>query len=310
MDLLREIRADGYPTDYLAARVRGRRAGLLAADRRVRTAGEAPAESDAAIWDALLAEFDWLRRQMNPSLRNVFAPVFTLFSIKTLVLCLRSMAAEQRDALERLLRHELLGTELRDALQRAPGTGTAVAIVAAAIAPSLGDARGAEQAYAESGLKGFESKLTRDYLQHVTSTRPHRAVRRFFAAFIDLRNLMTLYKHLRWQIDDPAAFVPGGTLDTGRLREASAQGDGEYLDSAVRRVTGEPAAPAAAGQVALESRLLASLTRMLRKAGRDGDDVDLVLDYVWCTYVHARNRALCLHAGGMDAEVLQPELVA
>jgi len=212
--------------------------------------------------------------------------------------------------LERLLRHELLGTELRDALQRAPGTGTAVAIVAAAIAPSLGDARGAEQAYAESGLKGFESKLTRDYLQHVTSTRPHRAVRRFFAAFIDLRNLMTLYKHLRWQIDDPAAFVPGGTLDTGRLREASAQGDGEYLDSAVRRVTGEPAAPAAAGQVALESRLLASLTRMLRKAGRDGDDVDLVLDYVWCTYVHARNRALYLHAGGMDAEVLQPELIA
>ena len=310
MDLLREIRGDGYPADYLAARVRGRRAALLAADRAVRTAGGAAAESDAAIWDALLAEFDWLRRQMNPPLRQVFAPVFVLFSIKTLVLCLRSKAAEQRDALDRLLRHELLGEELRDALRRAPGTGEAVGIVAAAFAPALGGARGAEQAYSESGLKGFESRLTRDYLRHVTSTRLSPAIRRFFAAFVDLRNLMTLYKHLRWQIDDPAAFVPGGTLDAARLRAASAKGDSAYLDAAVGRLTGEPVAMAAAGEVALESRLLASLTRVLRKAGRDGDEVDLVLDYVWSTYVHARNRALRLHADGMDAAVLERELVA
>jgi hypothetical protein len=66
----------------------------------------------------------------------------------------------------------------------------------------------------------------------------------------------------------------------------------------------------AAGEVALESRLLSHLTRLLRMRGREGDDVERILDYVWGLYVHARNRALRLHAGGVDAGSLERELIA
>jgi vacuolar-type H+-ATPase subunit C/Vma6 len=310
MEPLRDIPADGYPTDYLVARLRGRRAPLPAAERGRQPPAAAEAGSDEAIWDALLAEFDWLRRQMNPRLRSVFAPVFTLFGIKTLVLAVRSKAAERHAAVERLLRHELLADDLRAALLRAPDPGTAVAVIADAFAPALGDARGLGAAYAAGGIKAFEARLTRDFLVQVAAADLHPAVHRFFEAFIDLRNVMTLYKHLRWGIHDAAAFVTGGALAAPRLAQASSSGDAASLDACIGELTGDAGAATAVGEVALESRLLSWLTRRLRKAAREGDACDLVLDYIWSVYVRARNGALRLHAGGLDAATLERELIA
>jgi len=310
MEPLRDIAADGYPTDYLVARVRSRRAALLAAGRRGRPPGLEDAASDEAIWDELLTEFDWLRRQMNPPLRSVFAPVFTLFGIKTLVLALRNKAAERHAAVGRLMQHELFADDLREALVSAPDVGSAVAAVVDAFTPALGDARGLAAAYADAGLKGLETRLTRDFLGSAASIRSPPAIERFFAAFIDLRNVMTLYKHLRWGFHDAAAFVPGGTLATARLSTASASGESRRLDDFVREIAGDAAPAMAAGEVALESRLLSHLTRMLRKHGREGDDVERILDYVWGLYVHARNQALRLHAGRIDAGSLERELIA
>ena len=309
MEPLRDIAADGYPTDYLVARVRSRRAALLSAARHGQPPGPRDAASDEAIWNELLTEFDWLRRQMNPRLRSVFAPVFTLFGIKTLVLALRNKAAERHAAVRRLMQHELFADELRDTLVRAPDVGSAVAAVIDAFAPAPGDAHGLAAAYAEGGLKGLETRLMRDFLGSAASIRSPEAIQRFFAAFIDLRNVMTLYKHLRWGFQDAAAFVSGGTLGIARLSAASATGDSRCLDDLVRETAGEAAPAMAASEVALETRLLSHLTRLLRKRGRQGDDVDRILDYAWSLYVHARNRALRLHAGRTDTGSLERELI-
>jgi len=307
---LRDIGADGYPTDYLAARVRGRRAQLLATERGGRPARAAEVNSDEAIWDGLLTEFDWLRRQMNPRMRAIFAPVFTLFGIKTLVLAVRSKAAERHASVERLMQHELFADDLREALVAAPEPSAAVAAITGAFAPLIGDARGIAAAYAEGGVKAFESRLMRDFLASVAAARLHPAIRRFFEAFVDLRNVMTLYKHLRWGIHDAAAFVAGGTVPVARLAEASSRGDHACLESCAGELLGPAAIAAAAGEAFLESRLLSRLTERLHKAGRQGDECDLVLDYVWSVYVQARNRALRLHAGDVGAETLGRELIA
>lgn len=306
MELLRDIPSDGYPTDYLVARVRSRRAELLG--RRPRAATPRPAEpmSDESIWSELLAEFDWLRTQMNPGLRRCLALVFTLFAIKTLVLCLRNKAAERHGTVGRLLGHDLFADQLRDALTAAPDVGSAVALVAQA----FGDARGLASAYAAGGLKEFESRLMRDFLARAVTAPAHPAVRRFFVAFIDQRNVMTLYKQLRWAFQDASAFVAGGTLETARLVEGAGRGDNACLDACVREVAGDEAPVAPATEVALESRLLSSMTRALRRSAREGDAVELVLDYVWEVYVHARNSALRLHAGNVDDVVLEQELIA
>lgn len=310
MGLLREITADGYPTDYLAARVRGRLAGLRPALGRVPAAEDEGLSSDAAIWDALLQEFDWLRRQMNPALRLAFAPVFTLFAIKSLVICLRNRAAERSAAAAQLLRHDLFAPDLRDALLRARDVVAAVEALAAALGPVVGDPRGLAQAYAVGGLKEFETQLTRDFLQQLATARLLPAIRRFFEAFIDLRNLMTLYKQVRWGFEDPAALLAGGRLDPARLREAAARRDEAWLEARAQELAADSKPVLASTESALESRLLSHLTRELRQSARTGDATDLLLDYVWSLYVAARNRSLCLHAREVDRDLLEREFVA
>lgn len=310
VDVLRDIEADGYPTDYLVARVRGRRARLRATEGPGHARQPVGPASDEAIWGALLDEFDWLRRQMNPGLRRTFAPVFALFAIKTLVLAVRNKAAERHSAVEHLLGHELFGEELRAALVGAPDAPAAVAATAAALAPTLGDSRGLVAAYAEGGLKAFESRLTRDFLTRVATSRQHPVIRRFFTAFIDLRNVMTLYKHLRWGFHDARAFLSGGGLAVEQFLEASSRGDRACLDACVRELAGTGVVVSASDEVALESLLLSQLTRRQHEAGRKGNDCALILDYLWSVYVQARNRALRLHAGDVDENVLARELIA
>lgn len=310
MDLLRDIASDGYPGDYLVARVRARQTTLTRDWRGASARRPLQAASDEAIWDGLLQELEWLYRQMDRRMRARLAPVFALFEVKTIVLCLRNGLAMRREEVERLLRHSLLADGVKDALRAGPGTAATISALAAAAAPSLGEASALEAAYAEGGLKDVETRLMRCYLSRVVARRMVPPVRAFFVAFIDLRNLMMLYKKLRWQIAEEPAYLPGGSIGADRLREAGSGDAPGGLDALLRESIGRAAPPLAAGETALESRLLGDLTRRLHAAAGEDEDLGLLLDYAWRLYVEARNRAIVLHAGGLDPATLARELIA
>ena len=97
MELLRDIASDGFPTDYVIARVRARRAALTREWRAELARKAAPSASDEAIWDGLLGEYAWLYGQMDGRMRARLAPVFALFELKTLVLCLRNVDAGRKE---------------------------------------------------------------------------------------------------------------------------------------------------------------------------------------------------------------------
>ena len=187
---------------------------------------------------------------------------------------------------------------------------TAVASIAVALEPADDAAGSLRRAYAEAGLKGFETRLTRNYLGCVSNARLHPPVREFFAAFVDLRNLMTLYKQLRWEIVDAEAFLPGGTIDVPRLQRIGAARDTAGLDLLVREIAGRAAPPLATAEGSLETILLGSLSRRIRSLSREEDPVGTVLDYAWRVYIHARNQSLLLHAAHLDSAELEKELVA
>lgn len=310
MELLREIAADGFPTDYLLARIRGRRVALAARWRAARAHGLPPGTTDAQIWEALLAEFEWLYAQMNRPLRRRLAPVFGLFELKTIVLCVRSKAAHRSSEIAGLLARSLLADALRQALAREPDVRATVVAVAEIVARDAPPVREAAAAYASHGLRGFEDGLMRGYLAQAAATRLHPLVRQFFAAFADLRNLMILYKQLRWGVADAAAFVGGGALAASRLEGVLAAKDLAGVDALARDAAGVTALPAAASEGALETVLLASLTRRLRQWGRASEDVGLILDYLWRNYVQARNLAVLFHGAELGAGTLERELIA
>jgi vacuolar-type H+-ATPase subunit C/Vma6 len=310
MELLRDPATDGFPTDYLLARIRGRRAALAADWRALRAHGLAPGTTDERIWEALLAEFEWLYGQMNRALRQRLAPVFELFELKTIVLCVRSKAAHRSSEIERLLARSLLAAPLQEALRHEPDVRSAVAAVTELAARGAAPVREAGSAYASHGLRGFEDGLMRGYLAQAAASRLHPVVRQFFAAFIDLRNVMILYKQLRWDVAEGAAFISGGTIEPSRFERALARREPAAVDDLVKQATGRGAVPAAASEGALETVLLSSLTRRLRQAGRDSEDVGTILDYLWRTYVHARNLAVMFHGRELDAGTLERELIA
>lgn len=246
---------------------------------------------------------------MNRRLRDIFAPVFLLFELKTIVLCLRNKAIQRTVNIEILLARSLLAEHLQELLRREADVRSTIAALTDALAATAKSFRELESAYAEEDLKGFENSLMRAYLQHVFEKRLHRVIKEFFLSFVDVRNIMILYKQLRWEIEDGSPFISGGAIEPACFQEILARKDPAELDALVTRVTGLKTLTIASTEGAVETALLASLTRKLQKTGREFAHVGLILDYVWRIYIHARNLAVLYHGNGLDAETLERELV-
>ena len=264
--------------------------------------------SDESIWGALLEEFEWLHGQMNPRLRTTFAPVFVLFELKTIVLCLRNNAIGKGARVDALLRRSLLAEPLQQGLRAGDTIESAVVAVTDVLTTATEAFGDLQSAFAEEGLKGFERNLVRDYLQHLTAQRMHPVLNMFFRRFIDLRNMLLLYKHLRWDVEDGAAFIAGGTVEASRLHHILAHKDMTALDALVMEA-GIGRTPPAASEGILETMLLRSMTKRLRKSSREYEDVGLILDYVWHLYTQARNLAVLYHGRDIETGILERELI-
>jgi vacuolar-type H+-ATPase subunit C/Vma6 len=274
-------------------------------------AGAAPATSDEAIWGAMLREFDWLHRQMDRKLRARFAPVFALFELKTIVLCLRNKAIERTAEVDRLLARSLLAESMQRALRSGAQIDATVGAVIDALAATHQGFRELEAAHAEEGFKGFENALTRIYLQQVVEAPLAPLIRQFFALFIDMRNAMVLYKQLRWGVGETSPFIAGGSIAPEPFEQTLARKDHAGLEALVKEATGLLSVPMAANEGALETVLLRTITKKLREIGRAtaGSLDALVLDYVWRLYVQARNLAILHHARDVARETLEQELI-
>lgn len=300
----------GFPSDYLVARVRGRRAALVKDWRGLIETGAAAGVAEEESWGGLLRELDWVHRQMEQGLRETFAAVFVLFELKTIVLCLRNRSVENATAAADLLRQSLLSDDVKDALREPGDVQSTIAELAGELAVA-GEAFGHLGAvYAKSGLRGFEDGLLRAFSE-VATGQQHGAIDDFLVTFVDLRNVMILFKHLHWEMGEPAPFLTGGRIEGARLARILArrsQPESDF-DRLVQELTGLARAPAAEDQAGLETVLLRTMTDRLRKAARESEDVGVILDYLWRVYVQARNLAVLHHAADLSAERLERELI-
>jgi hypothetical protein len=272
-------------------------------------AGEGPVASEEDSWAGLLSELGWIHRQMHDRLRQTFAPLFGLYELKTIVLCLREKAVENSAVVAALLGPSLLSEPMKKALRDPADTRSTIANVVDVLARIGGGFANLDAAYAESGLRGFEDGLLRAFLEQAASERYHPRIDDFFCAFVDLRNVIILHKHLRWSMDAPAPFVDGGRVERERLTRILKDRSEPDFGRLVKELTGLPEAPSAADEAGLETVLLRSLTSHLRRLGREDEAVGLILDYLWRNYVQARNLAVLHYGAGLGAQRLENELI-
>ena len=320
MELLNRTESRDYPPDYLQARISGRRTALIsdweplivAVDpfaalpvsplRRAMT-GHSPEDG----WKNLLRETAWLYRQMDRRLRHIFSPLFGWIELRTLTLCLRHLPEEQAGKIEELLQSSLLSAGLQKVLRGGGEQADVLTAVTRLLATDGRQKRRLTTVYHQEGLAGFERELTDLYLAETAASRLHPLIRDFLACLIEARNIIILYKHLRWRISTPPVFIAGGKSDVATLVKLAKRANQEELLLLMRKLTGTKMAITTVESV--ERLLLAWITRRVRRRGREPLQPGAILAYLWRFYLEARNLGLLSYCHGAERELLRTELI-
>jgi vacuolar-type H+-ATPase subunit C/Vma6 len=317
MELL-TVHSKGYPDDYLFSRVRGRKVFFITEwlellysphplddlkSSHYRYFFEKHSAEGIGQW--LTEEFQWIYYQMSRNMQIIFSPFFLYYEIKhTLFPCFRyGMRKDREEAVGKLLHISLLSDRVKTVLERR-------------------DVKGIEQIFLTlsarfKGLRGLftapdrfltlEQKFMHVYLEHTVQSDIHPVLKQFFVSLIDIRNIRTLLKHVRWHIPGIPSFVRGGTIDEARCKKLYDMHDLSEIRTLVSRLThmdiqeDDPAV--------FERALLRGLSKKVQKAGRDPLGVGLLLDYLWRCYIQALNIRIVLHRGDAKKEMLEGSLI-
>lgn len=276
MDLLAPPPLAEMPAETLLVRLRSQRAAL----DRIGSAERTVAPGEMLTW--LLPRLDCrLRRTLNPYLQIV--------AMRVLVVALRHRLAGITPP-PALLRQPWLAGGLRP-LVEAPGEAeTVVNRLAATLTDSYPFARNLARVYRDQGPGAVETTLTAGVLGQAVGRAREPVVLMTARFLVDVRNLLAMLRHWRWQLHQPPPLLAGGEVAAPQLAKVWAGNDRRTFDRLAERLS--PGWPPDLEPRSAEHHLLNGLGRRLRHAGRDPLGVGVLLDTLWRSEVAARNHAL------------------
>ncbi len=321
MDLLKSFEFEGYPDDYLLSRIKGRRVYLITNWQQLLYSTKPFEElkssfykdffekdSQERIWEWFSMEFQWVYLQMNRKLRNIFSQFSLYFEIeKTLLPCLRyKLRIDEEGTVERLLSTSLLSYEITKAFKKGDLFSVLECLEDSFI--YLTDSfAGLKEIYLKDGLMAVEQKFICTYLEYVVRSETHHILKNFFIALIDIRNTLTMLKHLKWNIYTPPAFVSGGNFEMKKLKKIVEKHEVSCASKYISRLTGTKTAEN--DPSVIEALLLKRLTTALKNTGREPSGVGLILDYLWRCYIQSLNLRTILYGSSIDKESIDKELI-
>jgi vacuolar-type H+-ATPase subunit C/Vma6 len=314
VELLQKPADRGYPADYLLARIRGRRAGLIR-DWRPFLYGPAlsgplppgTAGPREGTGDNLMREYQWVYRQMNRQLREIFQLFFLYAELRTIFICLRRITDKKSGALGELLAGSLLSDSVKKVLLAGDDLKAAVAGIERLFLPLSPAFSGLAPVLETGGLRGVEQALVGRFLENAAGSAPHPVMKTFFSRLIDARNIMSLTKFLLLELKTPPARVPGGTISGRRFAETARTENVLALGALVREKTGVPLERPEPAQV--ERALYLGMTRWLKRSGRDPFGAAPILDYLWRCSIEAMNLRVLHQGRDLEREVVAAEMV-
>lgn len=317
--LLQPIDNSGYPVEYLTARIAVRKSRLTSDYRSLLVAADPLAavspgsfladvseRSAEGVWEAMLAEYRWVYRQMDTVVRKRFTPFFIWLELKTIVLCLRNMQAGRSRDNETILHSSQLSSLVKSMLAAGSDLPEAVARLETTLVIFSPIFSGVAKIFKEGGVPGLEIWLNDAWFHWAGETTLHPALREFFAILVDFHNMMRLDKALRWKVAQAPDFLKGGRIRRRLFVDTLARGDRTAFAGLLRRFPGmeEDADPA----VSPETALLRGIDKRLRQGSREAD-YDRIVEYLWLMYRETRNMGILLAAGPDNREGFRGELL-
>lgn len=308
--LLEDPEIEGYPTEYLISRIKGRRAylindwdGLIITPspieylHRTRYKESIDEYSMNGIWSFLWSEYRWLYRQMNEGLRKDLYHLFLYLEFKRLIICLRhKLNKEKNDKIALLLRFSLLSKDIKrmlieDELSR--------------IIEWLEDMdiKGLREEFSEKGISSLEERLMDLFFDSISTVNLHPLIREVFNYIIDLTNIMTLFKYHRWHIEVPPSFIKGGSLDRDNLLRKGM----DAITPLIQRLTGIRKEDIRYSNI--EAIMRNGLIKIAKRMRMEGSDIGIILDYIIRLNNEVENLGIILYGEGLERDVIDEELV-
>ena len=288
--LLLEPKTDGYPSDFLLARLRGRR-------RELADVGSSRQRELVDPWSLLQDELCWLFKNMNRKMRQEFGYCFLYFELRRLLNALRRLSGRSREGLTRLAVQSLLNRDLTRQLQAVEEVVDAVRLLDVLLEQESGVAPQLENILAEQGYRQMEEQLTNLFFLAVVKQTQSPALRGYFGSLIDLHNLLSILKARRWKLSETATLLAGGAHSPEQWQVLLRVGREPQLHKAIGRISGVEGFDAES----VEHALLGKIHHTLHRQARAEPEAFLFLDYLWERYLQARNLGLQRWAGGQLA---------
>ena len=307
-DLLVPLADRGYPDAYLVARLKGRGGRLLSfwksppeqgGPDRLRTS------EGRFTWASLGRELRWVYAAMNRELRGVFWPFFFAWEAGPLFACLRLRTKEGTETQVRaVLDASLLSGPIKATLLSENTLPAIVDTLEGYLSPFLpgGSLR---MALDRSGLAAVEETFADAFHVFASGSRVQGPLRGYFSYHVDMRNILTAHKSIRWKSDGAFTYLQGGTL-SGRLFRKALNGGGIQ---AIRGMAADLAGGITGEETDLAVLLLRGLLKRLRRSALVGSDNAYILWYLQALKMEARNTETVTHAGDMKAITIEKELV-
>lgn len=286
-DLLATVRQEGYPTDYLLARLRARTESFT---------GRCPAGRGEEAWLELQREYGWLFRQMNVGLRNTLAPVFFYFELRNLFAALRFCAGADRDGLNSTLSECLLGQQLQLILKKDhafPATLKELSNLFGCYGKGF---KGLDEVWRIGGLRSVEISILGGFTEIVQRENPPRAVRDFLGRLFERHTLLQLSKEQRWRLEDSPLTADHPAWVRRRLQHAF-----ERLSRHDPGVEDDPAR--------LDTLLVRTLVRDCRRQARSSRTLAMFLAYFCSCWLTARDCGVRGLAPLLNEAQIERELV-
>lgn len=274
MPVLKTMKNNEYPEEYLTVR-------LISRLRKKRFAN---IFSEKVLQAALAEERRWLFFQMNSELRNFFFKVFVYFELKNIFNALRFRFGGVPDY-EDFLNNSLLSDEVKNSLVKGQEIIDIVDTLSCIFCKDGLLEMPLKEVYFKGGLKEVERHFILSFLSSAVRKSDDKVLKLFFGFKVDERNIITVYKALKWDIKTDLRLIDGGEISCALLYKILERKDAEGL----LRLSEKFAGITSKGRY-LEDILNEGFTNRLKKASKDVFGRILILYYIWKLQLEARER--------------------